>query len=110
MCVVRTCVGCRERAAAAELLRVVVVSGDHGLSVVPDSPRRLPGRGASLHLDPGCLALAERRRAFARAFKVRDALDLTALRAYVERHSTEGRAGSLPGTSRKTGRHPMSTR
>ncbi|HEV7756044.1 MAG TPA: YlxR family protein [Mycobacteriales bacterium] len=61
----RTCVGCRERAPAAELLRVVV----NGHDLVPDPARRLPGRGASLHLDPDCLALAERRRAFGRALR-----------------------------------------
>jgi predicted RNA-binding protein YlxR (DUF448 family) len=44
----------------------VVVNGD---DLVPDPARRLPGRGASLHLDPDCLALAERRRAFGRALR-----------------------------------------
>ncbi|WP_324273865.1 YlxR family protein [Blastococcus brunescens] len=38
---VRTCVGCRKRAPAADLLRVVVRSG----ALVPDPRRRLPGRG-----------------------------------------------------------------
>ncbi|PZS27800.1 MAG: DUF448 domain-containing protein [Pseudonocardiales bacterium] len=92
MSVVRTCVGCRERAVAAEMLRVVVVSGAGGLTVVPDSPRRLPGRGASLHLDAGCLALAERRRAFLRAFRVRGPLDLTVLREHIDtqQRSTAG--------------------
>lgn len=76
---VRTCVGCRERAAAAELLRVVAVDG----SVVPDPARRLPGRGASVHRDPACLALAERRRAFVRALRVDGALDTGPLHRFV---------------------------
>ncbi|WP_163510273.1 YlxR family protein [Fodinicola acaciae] len=63
---VRTCIGCRERAPAADLLRVVMV----GHEVVADPARRRPGRGAWLHPDPGCLASAERRRAFARALRV----------------------------------------
>ncbi|HLM04144.1 MAG TPA: YlxR family protein [Blastococcus sp.] len=58
--------GCRERAPADELLRVVVRSG----ALVPDPRRRLPGRGASLHPTPECLHAAERRRAFPRALRL----------------------------------------
>ena len=47
----RTCVGCRERAAVSDLIRVVAVAG----ACVPDPERRLPGRGAHLHPDPECL-------------------------------------------------------
>jgi hypothetical protein len=36
-----------------------------------------------LHRDPGCVELAERRRAFARALKVSAALDLSPVREYV---------------------------
>lgn len=72
---VRTCVGCRGRAPAAELLRVVAREG----AAVPDFRRQLPGRGAHLHPDPACLALAERRRAFPRALRVPGPLDLSAV-------------------------------
>ncbi|MQA61646.1 MAG: DUF448 domain-containing protein [Actinophytocola sp.] len=68
---VRTCVGCRKRASISELLRVVAVGGQ----VVVDERRRLPGRGAWLHTDPGCLAAATRRRAFPRALRVSGKLD-----------------------------------
>jgi predicted RNA-binding protein YlxR (DUF448 family) len=74
------CVGCRERAAKTDLLRLVVIEG----SVVPDPHGRLPGRGASLHPDPGCLELAERRRAFPKAFRLAGPLDLTRLREHLE--------------------------
>ena len=74
---VRTCVGCRQRAPAADLLRVVARDG----SVLPDPGRRLPGRGAHLHPDRACLDLAERRRAFPRALRVGGPLDATAVRA-----------------------------
>jgi len=42
-----------------------------------------------LHRDPGCLELAERRRAFARALRVPGALDPTPVREYVQQFSTD---------------------
>jgi predicted RNA-binding protein YlxR (DUF448 family) len=89
---VRTCVGCRERAPAAELLRVVAVDS----SVVPDPARKLPGRGASVHRDLACLALAERRRAFGRALRVDGALDTGPLRRYLAELGDTDRAGRAP--------------
>lgn len=99
---IRTCIGCRQRAAAAELLRVVVApdaigkvprpentradfapGGPAALPVVPDPRRCTPGRGAWLHRDPECVELAERRRAFARALRVPVALDPSPVREYV---------------------------
>ncbi|HEY9349354.1 MAG TPA: YlxR family protein [Acidothermales bacterium] len=77
---VRTCVGCRGRVARTELLRTVVVED----RIVPDPAGRLPGRGASLHPVLGCLDLAERRRAFPRAFRLPGPLDTEPLRAYLE--------------------------
>jgi uncharacterized protein len=110
------CIGCRQRAAATELLRVVVASrptstGDGSaevdaapVRVVPDPRRRAPGRGASLHPDPGCVALAERRRSFARALRVSGPVDLTAVREYVSSGS-DGTIASgeqpRPGTRRE---------
>ncbi|MGB0101637.1 MAG: YlxR family protein [Nocardioides sp.] len=67
---VRTCVGCRARAAKAELLRVTVGSDTHGHpAVVPDPQATTPGRGAHLHPTTECYELAVRRRAFARALR-----------------------------------------
>ncbi|HEX3812641.1 MAG TPA: DUF448 domain-containing protein [Mycobacteriales bacterium] len=82
----RTCVGCRQCVAATELLRVVVVEG----VVVPDPRRRMPGRGAWVHQDMACVDLAIRRRAFARAARVAQLPDPTAVREYVA-----GQAGEL---------------
>ena len=90
----RTCVGCRQRAAATELLRVVAVERGGFHVSVPDPARRLPGRGAWLHPDPACFVLAERRRAFGRALRVPGVLDAEAVREYVVR--TEG-PGIPPG-------------
>ena len=76
---VRTCVGCRQRAAAGELLRVVAADG----AVVPDPTRRIPGRGAHLHPVVTCLDLAEKRRAFPRALRVAAPLDVSAVRTHL---------------------------
>ncbi|UZJ25804.1 YlxR family protein [Rhodococcus antarcticus] len=77
----RTCVGCRVRAPATGLLRVVV----QGSSVIPDPRRRLPGRGASVHPTEECVGLAEKRRAFGRALRAPGQLDVSAVRTYVAR-------------------------
>ncbi|MEU3075560.1 YlxR family protein [Streptomyces laurentii] len=80
-CPERTCVGCRERAAKSDLLRIVMNKDE----CVPDHRGTLPGRGAYVHPALHCLDLAVRRRAFSRAFKVQGALDTAALRLHVER-------------------------
>ncbi|MDQ4011543.1 MAG: YlxR family protein [Actinomycetota bacterium] len=79
---IRTCVGCRTKAAASGLLRVVAVDE----TLVPDPRRRHPGRGAWMHPDIGCLRLAERRRAFPRALRV-GTLDTAAVHAYLTQPS-----------------------
>ncbi|WP_084195059.1 YlxR family protein [Streptosporangium amethystogenes] len=81
----RTCVGCRVRTVSSELLRLVVVEG----VIVPDLRRRLQGRGASLHPTLSCLELAERRRAFPRAFRVAVPLDPSRLRGHLEEQQAE---------------------
>ena len=62
---VRTCVGCREKAARQDLVRLVL-ENDH---VVVDEAASRPGRGAWLHRSPDCLEAAIKRKAFARAFR-----------------------------------------
>jgi predicted RNA-binding protein YlxR (DUF448 family) len=88
---VRTCVGCRQRAAKTDLLRVVAEDQGHGLVLVPDPPARRPGRGAYLHPDEDCLAQALRRRAFPRALRIRSGAgggtDEAGLRRHVQQWS-----------------------
>ncbi|MDP9613911.1 putative RNA-binding protein YlxR (DUF448 family) [Streptomyces demainii] len=72
--------GCRDRAAKNDLLRIVAVEG----VCVPDQRGTLPGRGAYLHPTRVCLDLAVRRRALSRAFRGPGVLDTTALRRFVE--------------------------
>ena len=68
---VRTCVGCRKRAAKSELVRVTVGSDAHGqLVVVPDPGATAPGRGAHLHPTTECYDLAVRKKAFGRALRI----------------------------------------
>jgi predicted RNA-binding protein YlxR (DUF448 family) len=58
-------VGCRQREAATDLVRLVVVDG----RVVVDRYRTLPGRGAHIHPTQECVHLAVTRKALSRAFK-----------------------------------------
>ena len=81
---VRTCVGCRKRAAKQELLRVVADDLGDGPEVIPDPRGHAPGRGAHLHPTPGCLELALRRRVFARALRVPAGLGSKRLEAHVQ--------------------------
>ncbi len=59
----RTCVGCRGRSGKAALLRLAISAG----RVVVDKRGTVSGRGAYVHLDPGCLRLALDRGALAHA-------------------------------------------
>ncbi|MDQ8707034.1 YlxR family protein [Streptomyces sp. LHD-70] len=89
-CPERTCVGCRERAAKTDLLRIVMAAGEgaedsgKGVRLVPDPRGTLPGRGSYVHPALVCLDMAVRRRAFLRAYRVRGPLDTTDLSRYVE--------------------------
>ncbi|MDQ2740450.1 MAG: YlxR family protein [Actinomycetota bacterium] len=111
---IRTCVGCRDRASAVILLRVVAVAG----VLTPDPRRCLPGRGAWLHPRVGCLDAAERRRAFGRALRLSHSLETTEVRAFLPRTSPDqdavrsdrGRVERFPpSTPPKAGRPVVST-
>ncbi|WP_344291967.1 YlxR family protein [Actinopolymorpha rutila] len=81
---VRTCVGCRQRTAKSDLLRVVLARDETATRLVADVTGHAPGRGAHLHPTRECLGLAERRRAFARALRARAPIDVGPLRRHVE--------------------------
>ncbi|HTT71864.1 MAG TPA: YlxR family protein [Anaeromyxobacteraceae bacterium] len=61
---VRTCIGCGERVAQKDLVRLRAREGH-----VEVDRARAGGRGAYLHAAQGCLERALRRRAFGRAFR-----------------------------------------
>ena len=98
---IRTCIGCRERTTKRELLRMVAGTDAEGQDgsqsgswfVVPDPGGTASGRGAHLHPTSECLALAERKRAFARALRhdaaVRGALSLERLREHLRQRDRE---------------------
>lgn len=73
---VRTCVGCRVRTGKAELVRIVIRSGEYR----PDPFARMPGRGAYLHPDPKCLDRAARRSSLRRALRASDEVSADRLR------------------------------
>ena len=84
---VRTCVGCRRRELAVELLRVAVEpdgNGNHAVTV--DSAGNLPGRGAWLHPDQQCLREAIRRRAFGRALRITGSPNTSAVVEFFSRN------------------------
>jgi predicted RNA-binding protein YlxR (DUF448 family) len=103
------------------LLRVVVASPEFGeqtfgpagesargpeaLPVVPDPRHRAPGRGAWLHRDPGCVALAERRRAFARALHAPGPVDPAPVREYVAARARDDSVTSTSGTPQELKRN-----
>ncbi|EPD26940.1 hypothetical protein HMPREF9237_00874 [Actinotignum schaalii FB123-CNA-2] len=61
----RMCVGCRQRAAREELVRLALTDA----GVVVDKEQRLPGRGAWVHARPDCLARGMRTGQLAHAFR-----------------------------------------
>jgi predicted RNA-binding protein YlxR (DUF448 family) len=63
----RTCIGCRKRGPASEMVRLSR-SAEAGTIAVA-TPRRGPGRGASLHPRANCIEGALRPGVLARAFK-----------------------------------------
>ncbi|MFC0629294.1 YlxR family protein [Kribbella deserti] len=77
--------GCRKRDSPANLLRMVVTGG----VVLPDEHHQAPGRGAHLHPVTECLDLAERRKAWPRAFKVPGPLDVQLVRDFVEQREIQ---------------------
>jgi predicted RNA-binding protein YlxR (DUF448 family) len=62
----RTCIGCRRRDSAGELVRLALTDGRVGVAGAPRS-----GRGASVHPRPACLEKGLRLDVLARAFKQR---------------------------------------
>lgn len=91
MITVRTCIGCRIRVDSSLLLRVVARDGE----VLPDPSATLVGRGAWVHPTIECLESAAKRRAFGRALRVTEALDLHHVTEVVKQ-KTVGISSEIP--------------
>ncbi|CAB4941308.1 unannotated protein [freshwater metagenome] len=76
---VRTCIGCREREESPGLLRVAL-EGDR---IVPDIHRRIPGRGAWIHVRAACEQAATRKRAWGRALRQQGSPDASAVQEFL---------------------------
>ena len=75
---IRTCIGCRQRDTAADMVRLSIADARVAVAGAERS-----GRGASIHARPACLEKGLRPDVLARAFKQRvtlaDAADLLQL-------------------------------
>ena len=98
---VRTCIGCRERASADELVRFVL--GEAG-KILVDQGLSLPGRGAHLHPTTECLTLAQRRKAFPRALRFQGQVDTIELAEFVKLETDRRKGNGAPAHE-----HSMST-
>jgi len=89
---VRTCVGCRQTAAKAELRRVVL---DRGVPVLDDR-QRAPGRGAYVHASAACREQALLRKGLARSLrrKIDPAADIGLIKSAQSLHKTDDLAES----------------
>jgi uncharacterized protein len=98
--------GCRRRDARSVLLRLVAVGVDGARTVVLDSGRTMPGRGAWLHPDLECLELARRRSAVARSLRLAGPVDLTGIAEQVRAlcQDGEGRTAGPPPHEQAAGR------
>ena len=93
----RTCIGCRRRAAATELVRLVLVDGQ----VRAGARSAHPGRGASIHPAEVCVAAAVKSHTFDRAFRGPILVSGDAVRALVSQVEVahvmqQSRAGRNP--------------
>ena len=71
--------------------------------LTPDPRRRLPGRGAWLHLAPECLDRAERRSAFPRALRVPGPLDTAPVRSLLRAVDAERTSTTASGARETPG-------
>jgi predicted RNA-binding protein YlxR (DUF448 family)/ribosomal protein L30E len=106
----RSCVGCREQAERAALLRLVLVPAPSGQApgLLPDVRKREPGRGVSVHPKFRCLQSAVASGAFKRAFKAPLEVSATEL-ANLARSQYERRAQGLLLAARRANKLALGT-
>ncbi|TXJ07049.1 MAG: YlxR family protein [Aeromicrobium sp.] len=84
----RTCIGCRERAAKIALVRVVAVPTGSSWELTVDESRTQLGRGAYLHPTEQCLKAAITRKAFGRALRIEGRIEAGLLHEWWAERST----------------------
>lgn len=93
---IRTCVGCGQKAAPGEMVRLVV--GEEGFA--PDLGGKFPGRGVWIHPRRECVDTACRRGGFSRALRREVRVDPRALRSAI-RAAYEARIAGLLASARR---------
>ena len=101
----RTCVGCRRKDVRENLVRIA--ARDSAAEV--DEQATIPGRGAWIHPDPGCLNRANRAHAFERALRAQN-LDMTKIGLWLESIVSRDVHDGASQEAKKAGRNPMGTR
>lgn len=81
---VRTCIGCRERAAKIALVRVVSVPVNNSFELLVDQAGTQLGRGAYIHPAEQCLKAAITRKAFGRALRIEGRVNADALEVWLQ--------------------------
>ena len=78
---IRTCIACRQQGDKQALTRVVLVDR----KVVVDKEKKLPGRGAYIHLSIECISRLREMHRWERAFRCKkDDLDKDQIIAFIE--------------------------
>jgi predicted RNA-binding protein YlxR (DUF448 family) len=96
----RTCVGCRQLAPRAELVRFAIRVDAGVASVVPDVAHKLGGRGASVHPSAACIESAVKRGGFAKAASARVDASAAELIAMLDGQLVQRARGLLLGAIR----------
>ena len=81
---IRTCIATRRALPDTDLLRVVA-DKEAPHRVIPDTQRKLPGRGAWLTPTLEAYDIAEKRRAFRRALRLKANPDSSMVREFISR-------------------------
>ena len=89
----RTCIGCRKVSSMRDLVRWVVAAGEGHKTLTLDHDRRLPGRGAWVHLHPTCVTQAVNRRSFPRALRYAGPIDMTEIHTWLEASVVDQESG-----------------
>ena len=101
---IRTCVGCRKRRPARELIRLALTP--EGRLAAATSRRPLPGRGAWVHPSSACVERARRRGGLARALRVERVRETAEELRLLLRRSLHDRARVDVRGARRAGAYP----